>query len=115
MTITRMDVGSRFSEIVIHDKTVYLAGQVGNPGDDVAAQTRTALENIDRLLQKAGSSKEHILSATIWLADIKDYNAMNQVWDAWRSPENPPARATSEAKLASPDYRVEIIIIAARA
>ncbi|MGO4409435.1 MULTISPECIES: RidA family protein [unclassified Brevundimonas] len=112
--ITRIQPNPRMSEAVIHGNTVYLAGQVGEPGDDVTAQTRTALTEIDALLAQAGSDKSKILSATIWLADIADFEAMNAVWDAWVDPANPPARATSEAKLATPDYLVEIIVVAAR-
>ena len=112
--ITRLESGPRMSEAVIHGDTVYLAGQVGEPGDDIIAQTTTVLSEIDRLLALAGSDKSRILMATIWLADIADFAAMNSVWDAWVDKANPPARATSEAKLAAPDYLVEIIIIAAK-
>lgn len=112
--ITRLQPDHRMSQAVIHGSTVYLAGQVGEPGDDVTAQTRTALAEIDALLAEAGSDKSRILSATIWLADIADFGAMNAVWDAWVDPANPPARATSEAKLATPDYLVEVIVVAAR-
>ena len=112
--ITRLESGPRMSEAVIHGDTVYLAGQVGEPGDDIVAQTTTVLSEIDRLLALAGSDKSRILMATIWLADIADFAAMNSVWDAWVDKANPPARATSEAKLAAPDYLVEIIIIAAK-
>ena len=112
--ITRIQSNHRMSEAVIHGDTIYLAGQVGEAGEDVTAQTRTVLAEIDALLAEAGSSKSKILSATIWLADIADFGAMNAVWDAWVDQANPPARATSEGKLASPDYLVEIIVIAAR-
>lgn len=112
--ITRIQPDARMSQAVIHGDTLYLAGQVGEPGEDVAAQTRTALAEIDALLAEAGSDRTKILSATIWLADIADFEAMNAVWDAWVDPAHPPARATSEAKLATPDYRVEIIVVAAR-
>ena len=112
--IARLESGPRMSEAVIHGDTVYLAGQVGEPGDDIVAQTTTVLSEIDRLLALAGSDKSKILMATIWLADIADFAAMNSVWDAWVDKANPPARATSEAKLAAPDYLVEIIIIAAK-
>lgn len=112
--IIRLQPDNRMSQAVIHGSTVYLAGQVGEPGDDVTAQTRTALAEIDALLAEAGSDKSKILSATIWLADIADFGAMNAVWDAWVDPANPPARATSEAKLATPDYLVEVIVVAAR-
>ncbi|WP_312144978.1 RidA family protein [Brevundimonas sp.] len=111
--ITRIQPGARMSEAVIHGNTVYLAGQVGEPGDDVTAQTGTTLAEIDALLAQAGTDKSKILMATIWLADIADFEAMNAVWDAWVDPANPPARATSEARLATPDYLVEIIVTAA--
>ncbi|MNT38938.1 Enamine/imine deaminase [compost metagenome] len=111
--ITRIQPGARMSEAVIHGNTVYLAGQVGEPGDDVIAQTKTTLAEIDALLVQAGTDKSKILMATIWLADIADFEAMNAVWDAWVDKANPPARATSEGKLASPEYLVEIIVVAA--
>jgi enamine deaminase RidA (YjgF/YER057c/UK114 family) len=112
--ITRLHSDDRMSQAVIHGDTIWLAGQVGEPGEDVVAQTRTALAEIDSLLAEAGSSKAKILSATIWLADIADFEAMNSVWDAWVDPANPPARATGESRLAAPEYRVEIIVVAAR-
>ncbi|CAM8672653.1 MULTISPECIES: RidA family protein [Sphingobium] len=114
MTITRIETGPRMSEAVIHGDTVYLAGQVGE-GDSVTAQTQFALDEIDRLLALAGSSKAHILRATIWLADMTDFTEMNSVWDAWIADVDAPARATGEARLATADYKVEIIITAARA
>lgn len=112
--ITRIQPGARMSEAVVHGDTVYLAGQVGNPGEDVVAQTKTVLAEIDALLARAGTDKSKILMATIWLADIKDFEAMNSVWDQWVDTANPPARATSEGRLATPDYKVEIIVVAAR-
>jgi enamine deaminase RidA (YjgF/YER057c/UK114 family) len=112
--ITRIDPGPRMSEAVIHGDTIYLAGQIGAPGEDVVAQTRAVLGEIDELLERCGSDKHHILMATIWLADIADFAGMNSVWDAWVSETAPPARATGEAKLAAPEYRVEIIITAAK-
>jgi enamine deaminase RidA (YjgF/YER057c/UK114 family) len=115
MTITRIDQGPRMSEAVIHGDTVYLAGQIGAPGESVTAQTQAALAEIDALLAQTGSDKNHLLSATIWLADIADFEEMNAVWDAWIAGHPAPARATSEGKLAAPEYRVEIIVIAARA
>ena len=111
--ITRIQPGARMSEAVIHGNTVYLAGQVGEPGDDVTAQTKTTLAEIDALLAQAGTDKSKILMATIWLADIADFAAMNAVWDAWVDQANPPARATSEARLATPEYLVEIVVTAA--
>jgi enamine deaminase RidA (YjgF/YER057c/UK114 family) len=112
--ITRLHSDDRMSQAVIHGDTIWLAGQVGEPGEDVVAQTRTALAEIESLLAEAGSSKSKILSATIWLADIADFEAMNSVWDAWVDRDNPPARATGESRLAAPEYRVEIIVVAAR-
>ncbi|MBB3934714.1 RidA family protein [Aureimonas phyllosphaerae] len=113
MSIRRIEPGRRMSAAVVHGNTVYLAGQVGNPGEDVSKQTETVLAEIDRLLAEAGSDKSKILQATIWLADMKDFAAMNAVWDAWVDPANPPARATGESALAAPEYRVEIIVVAA--
>ncbi|MBP7705481.1 MAG: RidA family protein [Caulobacter sp.] len=114
MTITRINAGPRMSEIVIHNDTIYLSGQVGEPGFGVAEQTRQTLAEIEALLAQAGSSKKSILQATIWLADMADFAEMNSVWDAWVDGPNAPARATGEAKLAAPDYKVEIIVVAAR-
>ncbi len=114
MTIQRIAPDSRMSQAVIHGDTVYLAGQVGTPGQSVAVQTKEVLQKIEALLDAAGSDKSKILTATIWLADIGDFAEMNQVWDAWVGDSDAPARATAEAKLATPDYRVEIIVIAAR-
>jgi enamine deaminase RidA (YjgF/YER057c/UK114 family) len=112
-TITRLKPGPRMSEAVVYHGIVYLAGQVGSPGDSVTDQTRTVLAEIDALLALAGSDKTRILKAQIWLADIADFAEMNAVWDAWVPPGNAPARATGEAKLATPDYKVEIIVTAA--
>ena len=113
MTIRRIEPGKRMSGAVVHGNTVYLAGQVGTAGDDVTAQTKTALAEVDKLLAAAGTDKSKILNATIWLADIADFGKMNAVWDAWVDPANTPARATGESKLATPDYLVEVIVIAA--
>jgi enamine deaminase RidA (YjgF/YER057c/UK114 family) len=102
------------SRAVVHGDTVYLAGIVaGNPDADVAIQTRQILEAIDGLLATAGTSKSKILTATIWLADMSTYGEMNSIWDAWVDPGNTPARATVEARLAAPAYKVEIMVIAA--
>lgn len=113
MTITRYGTGPRMSEGVAFNGLLWLAGQVGRPGDDVAAQTRTCLAEVDRILAQAGTDKTRILSAQIWLADMADFPAMNAVWDAWVPQGHTPARATGEAKLATPDYRVEVIVTAA--
>lgn len=112
--ITRRHSGPRMSQSVVHGGLVWLAGQVGAPGESVTAQTAAILARIDELLAEAGSSKARILSTTIWLADMADFAEMNAVWDAWVDPANPPARATGEAKLAAPEYRVEIIVVAAQ-
>jgi enamine deaminase RidA (YjgF/YER057c/UK114 family) len=113
--VKRLSPGPRMSQAAIHGNTVYLAGQVAQnaKGAPVAEQTRDILAAIDRLLAEAGTSKERLLSATIWLADIGTFNEMNGVWDAWVAPGNPPARACVEAKLAAPQFTVEIGIIAA--
>jgi len=113
MSIRRIDVGPRMSDIVIHGNTVYLAGQVGAPGESVTSQTKAILASIDQLLAKASSDKTKILQAIIWLSDISTFGEMNAVWDAWVPQGNTPARATGEAKLAAPEYKVEIIITAA--
>jgi enamine deaminase RidA (YjgF/YER057c/UK114 family) len=115
MTVTRYETGPRMSQAVVHGDTIYLAGQVGTPDAPVADQTRQVLAAIDRLLAEAGSDKTRILSATVWLADMADYAAMNAAWDAWVAPGHAPARATGESRLAAPGYRVEIIIVAAKA
>jgi enamine deaminase RidA (YjgF/YER057c/UK114 family) len=111
-----METGPRMSQAVIHGDTVYLAGQVAQKasGKSVAEQTRDVLETIDRLLANAGTDKSKLLSAQIFLADIATFNEMNKVWDEWVSPGNTPARATTEAKLAAPQYTVEIMVVAAR-
>jgi enamine deaminase RidA (YjgF/YER057c/UK114 family) len=110
--IERLHTGSRMSKIVKHAGIAYLCGQVGD-GDDVTAQTQDCLSRVDALLAEAGSSRERVLQATIWLADMADFAAMNAVWDAWVPEGHAPARACGEAKLARPALKVEIIIVAA--
>ena len=113
--IRRLHPGTRMSQAVIHGNTVYLAGQVADDTTQgVAGQTQQVLVAIDRLLAEAGSDKTRILSATVYLADIATFAEMNSVWDQWVSKDHPPARATVEAKLAAPPYRVEIQVVAAR-
>jgi len=112
--IKRIETGPRMSQAVVHNGTVYLAGQVGKPGESVTEQTREVLAQIDRLLAECGSDKTRILSAQVWLADMSDFAQMNAVWDAWVAPGHAPARATGEAALATPDYKVEIIVTAAQ-
>lgn len=115
MTIERIKVGPRMSQAVIHGDTVYLAGQVADDTSaDVAGQTRQILDKIDGLLAEAGTDKSKLLSANVWLSDISTFNEMNSVWDVWVTPGSPPARATVESKLAGPQYKVEIMVVAAR-
>jgi enamine deaminase RidA (YjgF/YER057c/UK114 family) len=115
MSIKRSKVGARMSQCVVHGDTVYLAGQVADdPNTDVASQTKQILTKIDGLLAEAGSDKSKLLSATVWLTDIRGFDEMNKVWDAWVSPGNTPARACVEAKLARSNLLVEIGIVAAR-
>nr|WP_295466857.1 RidA family protein [Mesorhizobium sp.] len=113
MTIRRIEPGTRMSQAVVHGDKVYLAGQVGAPGKSVTEQTTAILAEIDRLLALAGSDKSKILTAQIWLDDMRDFAEMNAVWDSWVDKANLPARATGGAPLATPDYRVEIIVVAA--
>jgi len=115
MSIERHEVGPLMSKAVVHGDTVYLAGQVADdPAADVLGQTQQILNKIDSYLASVGSDKSKLLSATIWLTDISTWSAMNEVWKAWVDRENPPVRATVEAKLAAPEYKVEIMVIAAR-
>jgi enamine deaminase RidA (YjgF/YER057c/UK114 family) len=113
--IKRIEVGPRMSQAVVHGNTVYLAGQVAQraPGASVAEQTRDILARIDELLAEAGTDKTKLLSATIWITDMATFNDMNGVWDAWVSPGNTPGRACVEAKLAAPQFTVEIAVVAA--
>ena len=116
MKIERHETGPRMSKAVIHGDTVYLAGIVadGPKGKSVAKQTKNILSQIDGFLALAGTDKTKLLSANIWITDMANFAEMNSVWDSWVSPGNTPARATVEAKLASPDYKVEIMVVAAR-
>ncbi|WP_298959873.1 RidA family protein [uncultured Methylobacterium sp.] len=113
MTIERFETGTRMSQAVVHGGTVYLAGQVSD-AEGVEAQTKDILGQIDELLAQAGSQRENLLSATIYLADMSTFAEMNRAWDAWVPAGHAPARATVEAKLAGPQYRVEISVVAAR-
>lgn len=114
MSISRQHTNSRMSQIVIHGNTIYLAGQVADDKSaDITLQTQQVLDKIDTLLAEAGSSKSNILSAQIWLTSIGHYSEMNSIWDAWVPEGNAPARACIEARLAAPEYLVEIGVIAA--
>ena len=112
MTIQRIEPGARMSGAVVHGNTVYLAGQVGD-GTTVTEQSKSALAEVERLLGLVGSDKSKILQTIIYLSDMSTFGAMNAVWEAWIDPKNPPARATSQAALATPDYKVEFIVTAA--
>ena len=114
MTIQRMYVGKRLSEIVVHGNTVYLAGEVPDDGTlDITGQTEQVLAKIEKLLKQVGSDKTKLLSAQIFLPDMKDFAAMNAVWEKWVVAGQTPARATIEAKVANPAYKVEIMCVAA--
>ena len=117
MPVERMQVRPRMSQAAIHNQTVYLAGQVasGAPGASVTEQTKDILARIETLLAAAKSDKTKIISATIWLTDMSTFAEMNSVWDAWVVPGATPARATVvSSQLASPEYKIEIAIIAAQ-
>ena len=116
MTVQRIKPGPRMSGAVVHGNTVYLAGQVASQaaGQSVTEQTKEILSIIDSLLAEAGTDKSKLLMANIWLTDMATFQEMNAVWDGWVSPGNTPARATVEAKLATPAFKVEIAVIAAK-
>jgi len=115
MSITRHGVGARLSQAVVHGDTIYLAGMVaGDPSAGCKGQTEQILAKIDSTLSTCGSSKAKLLSATVWLANMGTYDEMNAAWDAWVEKGQAPARATVEARLASPKYLVEIAVTAAR-
>ncbi len=116
MTIERHHTGPRMSQIVVHGDTVYLAGIVAqaNKGKSVTEQTREILSTIDAYLAQVDSDKSKILSATIYITDMANFAEMNAVWDAWVVQGATPARATVEARLAAPDYKVEIMVTAAK-
>lgn len=113
--LKRIEAGSRMSEAVVHNNTVYTAGFVADKmmGKSVFEQTKEVLQQLDEVLAKAGSDKTRIIKANIWLTDIKTFDQMNKAWDAWIVAGKTPARATVEAKLAAPGYDVEIMIEAA--
>ncbi len=112
--IERIETAQRMSRIVKHNGTVYLCGQVGaDANTGITEQTQTMLDKVDLLLEQAGSDREHILSATIYIRDMKDFAAMNAVWDAWVPEGYAPARACVEARMARPELLVEVSIVAA--
>ena len=113
-TIKRINPRGRMSDVIIHNGVAYFAGKGPARGIvGIGEKTRDVLATIDRLLAEAGTSKDRILRAEIYLEDINDFEAMNEVWDTWVPTDAPPARATVEVKLASPEYRIEIVITAA--
>lgn len=113
MTIRRIESGPRMSQAVIANGFVFLAGQVaGDTSADTEGQTRQVLAEIDRLLALSGSNKSRILSATVYLPNMADFGAMNRAWEAWVAAADKPARATVQAALATPAYRVEIQVTA---
>jgi enamine deaminase RidA (YjgF/YER057c/UK114 family) len=112
--IERYDVGPRLSEMIVHNSTVYLAGQVpDDPTADMTTQVQQVLASIDALLARAGTDKSKILHAQIFLVDLADFDAMNRVWESWVVPGKTPTRATVEAKLARPGWKIEIVVTAA--
>lgn len=114
MSIERQEIGQRMSRIVIHNDTVYLCGQVAADAEaGITEQTQTMLDKVDALLEQAGSDREHILSATLYIRDMKDFAAMNAVWDNWVPAGHAPARACVEARMARPELLVEVSVVAA--
>lgn len=112
--IHRYDVGARLSEMAVHNGTVYLAGQIPDDAtQDIRGQMRQVLAAVDKLLARANSDKGRILMAQIFLADLADFEGMNEVWDAWVTPGHTPPRATVQAKLAKPEWKVEVVVTAA--
>ena len=113
MQIQRHGSTRRYSDSVVHNGTVYLVEVPSNLDADITAQTENLLASVERLLAQAGSDKSRLLMATIYLADMADYRAMNAVWDAWLPEGSAPARACVQARLANPGFRVEIVLTAA--
>jgi len=115
MSIQRLHVGKRLSEASIYNNTIYLAGQVAeDSSQDITGQSKQVLAAIDKLLAEAGSDKTRILQITIFISDMQDFPAMNAVWDAWVVQGATPSRATVEAKLAKPEWKVEMLVVAGK-
>ncbi|MCE2989512.1 MAG: RidA family protein [Burkholderiales bacterium] len=115
MSIQRLHVGKRLSEAAIYNNTVYLAGQVAEDAtQDITGQTKQVLVSIDKLLAEAGTDKSKLLQVTIFIADMADFPGMNAVWDSWVVPGATPPRATVEAALAQPGWKVEMLVVAAK-
>lgn len=114
MKIERFEVGARMSEMAVHNGVCYLAGQVANDGSaDITGQTRQVLGAVEALLARAGTDKTRILRVQIYLADLADFGDMNAVWDAWVVPGHTPPRATVQAALARPEWKIEVVVTAA--
>ncbi|MGR2737350.1 RidA family protein [Billgrantia sp. Q4P2] len=114
MTIEYQDSNARMSQVAIHNGTVYLAGQVPSDASaDMRGQTEQVLARIDELLAQAGTSKQNLISAQVWVTDMAEFGQMNEAWEAWVVPGRPPVRAALEAKLAKPEWKVEIMVVAA--
>lgn len=112
--VQRFDVGARMSEMAVHNGICWLAGQVAEDAtQDIAGQTRQVLAAVDALLARAGTDKSKIVMCQIYLADLGDYAAMNVVWEAWVSAGNAPPRATVQAQLAKPAWKIEVVVTAA--
>jgi enamine deaminase RidA (YjgF/YER057c/UK114 family) len=116
VSVQRIDGNPRMSKVVVHGNTVYLAGLTADKtvGQSLAEQTREILSLIDSFLAKAGTDKSRLLTATIWLSDIRTVDEMNKIWDAWVAPGHTPARACIEALLQGPEKKIEIQVTAAR-
>jgi enamine deaminase RidA (YjgF/YER057c/UK114 family) len=112
--LRRFHVGDRMSEMTIHNGTVYLAGQIAEDGSqDIRGQTAQVLASIDKLLAEAGTDKAHILRCQIFIKDLADFAAMNEVWEDWVAPGDAPPRATVQANLARPEWKIEMVVTAA--
>jgi enamine deaminase RidA (YjgF/YER057c/UK114 family) len=112
--VQRFDVGTRLSEMAVHNGVCYLAGQVApDATQDISGQTRQVLGSIDALLARAGTHKGKLLLCQIFIADLADFPAMNAVWEAWLPAGHAPPRATVQAALAKPEWRVEMVVTAA--
>jgi enamine deaminase RidA (YjgF/YER057c/UK114 family) len=112
--VQRFDVGARMSEMAVHNGVCYLAGQVAADGSqDIGGQTAQVLAMVDALLARAGTDKTKILRVQIYLADLAEFPGMNAVWDAWVVPGHTPPRATVQAALAKPEWKIEVVVTAA--
>jgi enamine deaminase RidA (YjgF/YER057c/UK114 family) len=112
--IQRFEIGKRLSEMAVYNGTIYLAGQIAEDTSvDIQGQTKQVLDSIDALLAQAGSDKSKILHAQIFLPDLGDFAAMNEVWEAWVVPGHTPTRATVQAGLANPKWKIEVVVTAA--